>query len=106
VGRTPPAQHKGELVSVETEAPERKARDRHQLRTLVLAVTVLAGVLAVVLVAIAAATWLNRFWFLHYPLGFYVLAQGLIIFIVVCCFWFVRVQERIDRARGESEEIG
>ena len=93
-------------MSIETEAPERKARDRHQLRTLVLALTLLAGVLTVVLVTIGSATWLNRFWFLHYPLGFYVLAQGLIIFMIACCFWFVRAQERIDRARGETEELG
>ena len=93
-------------MSIETEAPERKARDRHQLRTLVLALTLLAGVLTVVLVTIGSATWLNRFWFLHYPLGFYVLAQGLLFFIAAMAFWFIRLQERIDLARSENEGMG
>lgn len=93
-------------MSIETEAPERKARDRHQLRTLVLAVAVLALVLAAVLGVVATAGALNRFWFLHFPLGFYALAQGLIFLMVACGFWFVRAQERIDRARGEGEEPG
>lgn len=97
--------NRGRVVSIETEAPERKARDRHQLRTLVLAVTVLACVLIAVFGAVTSAVWLNQFWFLHFPLGFYVLAQGLVVFMVACCFWFVRAQERIDRARGNSEEV-
>ena len=46
----------------------------------------------------------NRFGFLHFPLGFYLLAQGLLVLIVVMAFWFIRIQERIDQARAESEE--
>ena len=42
--------------------------------------------------------------FLRFPLGFYLLAQGLLIGIVAGCFWSTRVQERIDRALVESEE--
>jgi hypothetical protein len=32
------------------------------------------------------------------------LAQGLLVLIVVMAFWFIRIQERIDQARAESEE--
>jgi putative solute:sodium symporter small subunit len=39
-------------------------------------------------------------------LAFYLLAQGLLIFIVMMAFWFIRVQERIDAARSESEGLG
>jgi putative solute:sodium symporter small subunit len=59
-----------------------------------------------VFVAVTIAPWLNRFGFLHFPLGFYLLAQGLLILIVAAAFWFIRVQERIDLARSESEGLG
>jgi putative solute:sodium symporter small subunit len=81
------------------------ARDRHQIQTLILAVAILSVVLLAVFVAITIAPWLNRFGFLHFPLGFYLLAQGLLILIVAAAFWFIRVQERIDLARSESEGL-
>lgn len=80
-------------------------RDRHQLRTLILAGAILFVVLLAVVAAIIGTAWLNQYWFLHFPLGFYLLAQGLLIFVVVASFWFVHTQERIDRARSESEEL-
>ena len=48
---------------------------------------------------------LNHFWFLHFPFGFYLLAQGLLFFTIVVSFWYVRVQERIDHTRSINEEI-
>lgn len=90
----------------ETEhAAEHAARDRHQLRTLAVAITTLAAVLCAVIVTIVYALSLNRLWFLHFPLGLYLLAQGLLIFAVVVTFWYVRVQERIDHTRSVTEEI-
>lgn len=91
-----------------TQMPETEhaVRDRHQLRTLAVAITTLSAVLCAVIVTIVYALALNRLWFLHYPLGFYLLAQGLLIFAVVVGFWYVRVQERIDHARSVTEEIG
>jgi putative solute:sodium symporter small subunit len=82
------------------------ARDRHQLQTLILAIAILSMVLLAVFFAVMFAPWLNQFGFLHFPLGFYLLAQGLLIFIVAAGFWFIRVQERIDLARSESEGLG
>lgn len=82
------------------------ARDRHQLQTLILAIAILSMVLVAVLLAVTLAPWLNQFGFLHFPLGFYLLAQGLLIFIVAAAFWFVRTQERVDLARSESEGLG
>jgi putative solute:sodium symporter small subunit len=92
---------------VASEAPlsDRPGRDRHQLRTLLLAVAILSTVLLGVFLAVTAANWLNRYGFLHFPLGFYLLAQGLLIFIVVAAFWFIRLQDRLDQARSESEEL-
>jgi len=67
---------------------ENAVRDRHQLRTLAVAITTIAVVLCAVAVAIIYAIALNRLWFLHFPLGFYLLAQGLLIFAVVIVFWY------------------
>jgi putative solute:sodium symporter small subunit len=93
-------------VATEVPANEHPARDRHHLQTLILAITLLLTALIAVLVVIAGAPWLNRYSFVHFPLGFYLLAQGLLIFIVVVAFWFIRIQERIDLARSEREGLG
>ena len=92
-------------MATEVPANEHPARDRHQLQTLILAVTLLLTALLAVLVVIAGAPWLNRYSFVHFPLGFYLLAQGLLIFIVVVAFWFIHIQERIDLARSEREGL-
>lgn len=91
-----------------SEAPltDHPARDRHQLRTLLLAVAILSTVLLAVFLTVTTATWLNQYGFLHFPLGFYLLAQGLLILIVVETFWFIRIQDRLDEARAENEELG
>lgn len=91
-------------MAVERPESDDPARARHQLQTLILAVGVLSIVLLAVITAVAALSWFNRFDFLHFPLGFYLLAQGLLILIAVTAFWFIRIQERIDQARAESEE--
>ena len=89
----------------EDSLDEHRARDRHQLRTLILAVSTLSLVLLTVFGVIGTAGWLNQYGFLHFPLGFYLLAQGLLIFIVVASFWFTRAQAAIDQERSESEEF-
>jgi len=90
-----------------TEAPanDYPARDRHQIQTLILAVTVLSTLLIAVFLVVTFAASLNQYGFLHFPLGFYLLAQGLLILIVAVAFWFIRMQERIDLARSESEGL-
>lgn len=84
---------------------ENAARDRHQLRTLAVAITTTSAVLCGVAAVIIYALPLNRLWFLHFPVGFYLLAQGLLFFMIVVSFWYVRVQERIDHTRSLNEEI-
>ena len=86
-------------------ANESPARDRHQIQTLILAVAILSTALLAVFLVVTLATSLDEFGFLHFPLGFYLLAQGLLILIVVMAFWFIKVQERIDLARSESEGL-
>jgi putative solute:sodium symporter small subunit len=95
----------GELAQ-EVPANDHPARDRHQFQTLILAVALLLTVLLAVLAVIFAAPWLNDYGFLHFPLGFYLLAQGLLVYVIVVAFWFIRIQERIDVSRGEREGSG
>jgi putative solute:sodium symporter small subunit len=89
-------------MATKAPASDYPARDRHQIQTLILAVAVLSTALLVIFLVVTLAPQLNEFGFLHFPLGFYLLAQGLLILIVVMAFWFIRVQERIDLARSES----
>jgi putative solute:sodium symporter small subunit len=92
-------------VTAELTETEQAVRDRHQLRTLAVAITTISAVLCGVGIIVVYAVSLNRLWFLHFPLGFYLLAQGLLIFTVVVAFWYVRLQERIDHTRSANEEI-
>ena len=84
---------------------EHSARNRHQIQTLILAAAILSMTLLAVFLTISAVSSLDRFGFLHFPLGYYLLAQGLLILMVALAFWFIRVQERFDQARSESEEL-
>lgn len=93
-------------MATETPAPDRAGRDRHLIKTIILAGVVLLVVAIAVVVAVIYATALNQYWFLHFPLGFFVLTQGALIFIVVVGLWYVRTQERIDQTRSESGELG
>ena len=93
-------------MATEVSVNEHPARDRHQIQTLILAVAILSTVLLAVFFAVTAASSLNRFGFLHFPLGFYLLAQGLLVFIVAMAFWFIRLQEHLDLARSEREGLG
>ena len=78
--------------------------DRHQRQTLILGVASLVGVDLVVIGTMLVAPFLNRFGFLHFPLGFYLAAQGLFIAIIVAAFLFVKHQDRLDLRREEGED--
>jgi putative solute:sodium symporter small subunit len=84
-----------------SEHPE---RDRHRRRTLILATVTILVVLGGISAVVASAGLFDRFSFLRVPLGFYLLAQGLLFAVVAVSFWTAIKQERIDRAYSESEE--
>ncbi len=50
------------------------------------------------------ANSLNNTSFLHFPLGFYMAAQGSLAVFVIQLFVFVRQQDKIDRECGMAEE--
>ncbi len=83
---------------------EHPGRDRHRWKTHLLTLATLVMVFGAVGAVVVEIARLDEIGFLRFPLGFYLLAQGLLIGIVAACFWSTRVQERIDRALGESEE--
>jgi putative solute:sodium symporter small subunit len=58
-----------------------------------------------VFAVVAFAGRLDKTGFLRFPLGFYLLAQGLLIGMVALAFWSTRVQERIDQSFSEGEEL-
>ena len=84
---------------------EQPGRDHHRWTTLLLVIATLVVALGAVVAVVAMAGPLNQIDFLRFPLGFYLLAQGLLIGIVALAFWSTIVQERIDRKLSESEEL-
>lgn len=85
--------------------PDPAERHRHRRRTLLLAFATAIGTAAVTAACILLAGTLDQYRFLRFPLGFYILAQGLLLGMVAVCFWFASIQERIDRALEDSEEL-
>lgn len=50
------------------------------------------------------APQLNKITFLHFPVGFYMAAQGSLVVFVVQLFIFVKLQDKIDREFGVAED--
>ena len=84
---------------------EQPGRDRHRWKTLLLAIATLIIAFGAVFAVVAFAGRLDQIGFLRFPLGFYMLAQGLLIGMVALAFLSTRVQERIDRSFSEGEEL-
>jgi putative solute:sodium symporter small subunit len=84
---------------------EHAGRDRHRWQTLLLVIgTILVALGAVAAVVIFVGP-LDEIGFLRFPLGFYLLAQGLLIGLVALAFWSTRMQEHIDRRLSEGEDL-
>jgi putative solute:sodium symporter small subunit len=50
------------------------------------------------------APQLNKISFLHFPVGFYMAAQGSLAVFVIQLFIFAKQQDKIDREAGVAEE--
>ncbi len=48
---------------------------------------------------------LNKMSIMHFPLGFYMAAQGSLLVFVIQLFVFAKQQEKIDRECGMAEEL-
>ena len=84
---------------------EQPGRDRHRWQTLLLVAITHIIAFGAIAAAVIFAGRLDEIVFLRFPLGFYLLAQGLLIGLVALAFWSTRAQERIDRRMSEGEEL-
>ena len=84
---------------------EQPGRDRHRWKTLLLAIFTLLVVFGAVFAVVAFVRPLDAIGFLRFPLGFFLLAQGLLIGMVALAFWSTRMQERFDRRLNEGEDL-
>jgi putative solute:sodium symporter small subunit len=84
---------------------EQPGRDRHRWKTLLLAIFTLFVVFGAVFAVVAFARPLDEIGFLRFPLGFFLLAQGLPIGMVALAFWSTRMQELFDRRLNEGEDL-
>lgn len=81
-------------------------RDRkaHWRRTTTLAVLVLGLMSLLVFVIWARVEQLNQIVVFGFPVGFYLVAQGLVILSVIMAFWFTVRQESLDRKFGVEDD--
>lgn len=84
---------------------EDEQRARLWRRTWVLAAIIIAATLLAVIVLPFAVVPLNTVTVLAFPLGIFLLAQGVVIALVVVVIWFASFQERIDRRHGAMDDI-
>ena len=84
---------------------EQPGRDRHRWKTLLLTIFTLLLVFCAVFAVVAFVTPLDEIGFLRFPLGFFLLAQGLLIGMVALAFWSTRMQELFDRRLNEGEDL-
>ncbi|XSG80881.1 MAG: DUF4212 domain-containing protein [Methyloligella sp. ZOD6] len=81
------------------------ARDRYWRHSLILAAGLLGALTVTAIVLTFGEEEFNAYGFFGFPLGFYALAQGLVLLIAGGAFWYARVQDRLDEELGESEEF-
>jgi putative solute:sodium symporter small subunit len=84
---------------------EHAGRDRHRWQTLLLVIGTILVALGAVAAVVIFVRPLDEIGFLRFPLGFYLLAQGLLIGLVALAFWSTRMQEHIDRRLSEGEDL-
>ncbi|MFD0988244.1 DUF4212 domain-containing protein [Methyloligella solikamskensis] len=81
------------------------ARALHWRHSLILAAGLLGALAVTAIILTFGETEFNAYGFFGFPLGFYALAQGLVLLIAGGAFWYARVQDRLDEELGESEEF-
>lgn len=79
-------------------------RTHHRYWTIGLAGLVLGVVLALVFIVPLFTNTLNTYSLLGFPAGFYIVAQGAVLIMVVLIFWAAGRQETFDRKLGAAED--
>ena len=83
---------------------EQPGRDRYHLKTLLLTLFTLFVALGAVFAIVAFVRPLDEIGFLRFPLGFFLLSQGLVIGLVALAFWSTRVQELFEEQAARSPD--
>ncbi len=84
---------------------EVRQRRPHFVRTAGLAIFVVGGMIGLVVAASLYVRELDNIVVLAFPLGYWLMAQGIMIVAVIAAFWFAARQERIDRTHGVTDEV-
>ena len=82
--------------------PEVRAAHWAKTKSLTITVLILWFIFSFVVHWFADA--LNSFTFMHFPLGYYMAAQGSLIAFVVIIFWLAHAQNKIDEEFGVAED--
>lgn len=84
---------------------EVRQRRPHFVRTAGLGIFVVGGMIALVIATSLHVRDLDAIVILAFPLGYWLMGQGVLIVAVIAAFWFAARQERIDRTHGVTDEI-
>lgn len=84
---------------------EDQQRPRYWLITATLAAAVALLALLCTLILPLFAPGLNRDSILGFPLGFYLVAQGIVLLIIVALSWLSSRQAQIDQKFGAIEDL-
>lgn len=85
-----------------TEYNQQREAHWHKTRNLMIIHLVIWFIFAYVVHWFASG--LNSISFMHFPLGYYMAAQGSLLAFVIQLFVFVKQQDKIDREFGMAEE--
>jgi putative solute:sodium symporter small subunit len=94
-----------QLLQGGAKVSEQPGRDRYRLKTLLLTAFTLLLAFGAIFTVVAFARPLDGIGFLRFPLGFFLLAEGLLIGLVALAFWSTRMQEHFDRRLSEGEDL-
>lgn len=84
---------------------EKDQRQAYWRKTTLLMASVLLVTAACLILLAPLSPLLNTVTTTTFPLGFYLMAQGIPIACVIAAFWFAIRQERTDRQHGAMEDM-
>jgi putative solute:sodium symporter small subunit len=93
------------LPTMRTPMIDEEQRRRHARRSLKLAVVTLAIFAILTIIVPLAASALNGYSFLRFPLGLFLATQGTVLGIIAATYWSAARQDRLDRRHGLTSEF-
>ena len=84
---------------------DEEQRKSHARRSLKLAVITLSIFVILTIIVPLAASNLNGYSFLRFPLGLFLATQGSVLGIIAAIYWSSSRQDRLDRRHGLTSEF-